>query len=115
MLLVADILPKHQRILSEEKSKLIGFEKMKQVYSDFPAITHVDYSSRIQTVNKEENTDFYNLIDAFYRLTGCPIIINTSFNIMDEPIVCSPEDALRCFQKSGLDILVIENLIVNKD
>ena len=115
MLLVADILPKHQQPLSKEESKLIGFEKLKHVYSNFPAITHVDYSSRIQTVNKEENADFYNLIDAFYRLTGCPIIINTSFNIMDEPIVCSPEDALRCFQKSGLDVLVIENLIVNKD
>lgn len=112
MLLVADILPKHRRTLSEEESKLIGFEKLKHVYSNFPAITHVDYSSRIQTVNKKENADFYNLINAFYRLTGCPIIINTSFNIMDEPIVCSAEDALACFYKSGLDVLVIENLIV---
>jgi len=113
MLLVAQVR-EEQRIPLSNKSVLKGLEKLQQVPSNIPAVTHVDFSARIQTVNEKDNPYFYKLIKAFYTLTGCPLIINTSFNVMDEPIVCTPEEALKCFYKSGMDILAIEDLIISK-
>jgi len=115
MLLVAYLKEEHRLTLSPEQQQLQGLEKLKQIRSTVPGITHVDYSARIQTVNKESNPSLYKLLRAFYELTGCPLMINTSFNIMDEPIVCSPEDAIACFLKSGIDILAIEGLVVEKE
>lgn len=114
MLIVANLLEKHRIALSPEENNKVGIEKLNQIRSYIPGVTHVDYSARIQTVNEVENSNFYKIISAFYTLTGCPVIINTSFNTMDEPIVCTPEDAIRCFHKSGIDILAIENLLVYK-
>ena len=80
----------------------------------FPAITHVDNTSRIQTVSQEQNERFFNLLRTFDKLTGCPLLLNTSFNVMGEPIVCSPADAISTFQNSGIDILVMNNYIIRK-
>jgi carbamoyltransferase len=114
MLLVADV--KQERRLPEAAGadKLWGIDKLNVPRSTVPAITHVDYSARIQTVRRETNPLYYDIIDAFHRLTGCPVIINTSFNVRGEPIVCSPEDAYRCFMRSDMDVLVIENYILDK-
>jgi len=79
-----------------------------------PAITHVDYSARLQTVRRETNPFYYDIIDAFYRLTGCPMIVNTSFNVRGEPIVCTPEDAYRCFMRTNMDVLVLEDYVLLK-
>lgn len=89
-------------------------EKVSMPLSDIPAVTHIDYTSRIQTVNKIQNEKTYNLIISFYQKTGCPMLLNTSFNINGEPIVCSPFDAIDTFKKSGIDYLVIGNYIINK-
>jgi carbamoyltransferase len=80
-----------------------------------PAITHVDYSARVQTVDRERNPKFYRLMDTFRRRTGCPVLVNTSFNVRGEPIVCTPEDAYRCFVATEMDALVLENFIVLRD
>jgi carbamoyltransferase len=114
MLLVDYLKNDHRLEISSDQSLLIGMDQLKQIRSAVPAITHVDFSSRIQTVNSNNNESFYRLIRSFYELTGCPMIINTSFNRMDEPIVCSPEDAISCFLRSGIDILAIENFVVEK-
>jgi carbamoyltransferase len=82
--------------------------------STVPAITHVDYSARLQTVRRETSPFYYDIIDAFYRLTGCPMIVNTSFNVRGEPIVCTPEDAYRCFMRTNMDVLVLENYVLLK-
>jgi carbamoyltransferase len=82
--------------------------------STIPAVTHVDYSARIQTVRRETNPFYYDVIEAFYRLTGCPVVVNTSFNVRGEPIVCTPEDAYRCFMRTNLDVLVLENYVLAK-
>jgi carbamoyltransferase len=113
MLLVAQLRPSH-RIEPASERQPRGFELLKQVRSTLPAVTHVDYSARVQTVDDIGNPVFYKLIKAFHQLTGCPVIVNTSFNVKDEPIVCSPDDALNCFLKTDLDILAIENIIVDK-
>jgi len=83
--------------------------------SSIPAVTHVDYSARIQTVNQQQNPLFYQLISGFHRETGCPLVLNTSFNTKDEPIVCSPQDALEAFERSDLDVLVMGSFIIEKD
>ncbi len=83
--------------------------------STIPAVTHVDYSARIQTVRRETNPLYYDIIDAFYRQTGCPVIVNTSFNVRGEPIVCTPEDAYRCFMRTNMDVLVLENFLLLKE
>ncbi|HZK92953.1 MAG TPA: carbamoyltransferase [Prolixibacteraceae bacterium] len=114
MLLVDYLKNGHRIAVGPEGSNLAGIDLLKQVRSNVPAITHVDYSSRIQTVNSISNGNFYRLIKSFYELTGCPMIINTSFNRMDEPIVCSPDDAISCFLRSDIDILAIENFVVEK-
>ena len=83
--------------------------------SEIPAVTHVDNSARLQTVNKEDSRDFYALISEFDKLTGCPVVVNTSFNVRGEPIVNSPKDAYICFMRTGMDVLIVENLILIKD
>ncbi|SFT23894.1 carbamoyltransferase family protein [Mucilaginibacter polytrichastri] len=103
---------KSKRIIKIETAAS-GFDKLKISRSVIPAVTHVDYSARIQTVSPA-NGDFYTLIDSFYKLTGCPLLINTSFNVMDEPIVCNPDDALKCFLDTEMDILAFKNIIIYK-
>jgi len=115
MLLVGNLKDKYRLSLAAEHETAAGLDLLKQIRSTVPAITHVDYTSRIQTVNAANNGKFYQLLSAFHQLTGCPMIINTSFNRMDEPIVCTPEDAVSCFLQSGIDILAIENFIVEKE
>ena len=92
-----------------------GFDKLKFWRSLIPAVTHVDWSARLQTVHPETNPRFHALVYRFYRKTGCPVVINTSFNVRGEPIVCTPEDAFECFMKTGLDMLVVENCVLYKD
>ena len=115
MLLVSPIKPEIRTILNETQRQLSGIDKLQLVRSQIPAVTHVDYSSRIQTVHKDTNPKFYGLIKEFERQTGTGIIINTSFNVRSEPIVCSPEDSFRCFMRTEMDILAIENFILKKE
>jgi carbamoyltransferase len=111
MLLVAPVKESQRTNVSEERS---GFERLKVIRSRIPAVTHVDYSARVQTVRREENAKFYDLISTFEKLTGCPLLVNTSFNIRGEPIVCTPEDAYRCFLQTEMDYLVIGNFILER-
>jgi carbamoyltransferase len=114
MLLVAPVHQDKWVEMNEEQQKLFGIEKLNVPRSDIPAVTHVDYSARVQTVHPETNPRFYNLIDNFEQQTGCPVLINTSFNVRGEPIVGSPEDAYRCFMRTEMDYLVLENLLLDK-
>jgi len=114
MLMVADVNKDKQKQLTEEEKNLFGIEKLNIPKSDIPAVTHVDFSARIQTIHSETNPRFYSLIDEFDKKSGCPILINTSFNVRGEPIVCTPEDAYRCFMRTEMDYLVLENVILNK-
>ena len=114
MLLVADVHKGRRLPEPEGSAGLWGIEKLNVPRSTVPAITHVDYSARIQTVRRDTSPLYYDIIAAFNRRTGCPVIINTSFNVRGEPIVCSPEDAYRCFMRSDMDVLVIENFILEK-
>ena len=114
MLLVADITGEKRIPLTDEQNSLFGIDKLNIPRSEIPAVTHVDYSARIQTVHKETNPRYYNLLKAFMDLTGCPVLINTSFNVRGEPIVCSPQDAYRCFMRTEMDYLVMENLLLDK-
>ena len=114
MLLVANIKKEVQIQMNSEQENLFGIEKLNIKRSKIPAVTHVDYSSRVQTVHKETNPRFHKLIKKFKELTGCPILVNTSFNIRGEPIVCSVKDAFQCFMGTNLDVLVIENFILLK-
>jgi len=91
-----------------------GLDRLKAVRSDIPAVTHVDYSARVQTVHRETNPLFYQLIEAFFRKTGCPVIINTSFNVRGEPIVCRPEEAYACFMRTDMDYLVLGRYLLDK-
>ena len=115
MLLVADVNKSIRREMTNEEKKLFGIDKLNVKRSTVPAITHVDYSARIQTVHLETNRRYYKLIQNFKKITNCPIIVNTSFNVRGEPIVCSIEDAYRCFMGTDLDILVCENFILYKN
>jgi len=112
--LVSDVKKEKQLRMSADDNKLFGIDKLNVKRSSIPAITHVDYSARIQTVHKETNLKYYNLINEFKRITGCPVLVNTSFNVRGEPIVCSIEDAFNCFMGTNLDILVIEDFILFK-
>ena len=100
--------------MTPHQKTLFGIEKLNVKRSSIPAVTHVDYSARIQTVHKETNPKYHSLISEFKKITGCPVLVNTSFNVRGEPIVCSPEDAFKCFMGTDLDILVIENFILFK-
>jgi carbamoyltransferase len=115
MLLVADVKKERRRKMTPEEEKLWGIEKLNVVRSDIPAITHVDYSARLQTVHKETNPRYYKLIEQFEKNTGCAVIINTSFNVRGEPIVCSPEDAYKCFMRTNIDYLVLGNYLLAKE
>ena len=114
MLLVADINSKKKIEMSEEQKKLFGIDKLNIKRSEIPAVTHVDYSARVQTVNKNTNRRYYDLIAKFKEKTGCPVLVNTSFNVRGEPIVNSPKDAFNCFMGTELDYLVIGNSILDK-
>jgi len=115
MLLVADVVEGRRRPLSEAQQKLSGIEKLAVSRSDIPAVTHVDYSARIQTVHRETNPRYHALLSAFKARTGCPVLANTSFNVRGEPIVCTPEDAFRCFMGTDLDALAAGNVLLLKD
>ncbi len=115
MLLVANIRESKQVSMSDENKKLFGIEKLNVKRSSIPAVTHVDYSARVQTVHKNTNSKYYDLINEFKKITECPVLVNTSFNVRGEPIVCSVKDAFNCFMGTELDILVIENFILYKD
>ena len=115
MLLVANIKNDKKREMNKNENQLFGIDKLNIPRSEIPAVTHVDYSARIQTVDREDNPKYYALIKRFKELTGCSVIINTSFNIRGEPIICNPLDAFKCFMGTELDILVIENFILEKD
>ena len=115
MLLVADVLPSRRLPMRDDAKALWGIERLNVPRSTIPAITHVDYSARIQTVRRETSPVYYDIIDAFYRKTGCPVIVNTSFNVRGEPIVCTPEDAYRCFMRTQMDVLVLENYVLLKE
>ena len=114
MLLVAPVKNEIRREMTEEEQNLFGLEKLNVPRSTIPAITHVDYSARIQTVDGEYNKRYYEMIKKFDEKTGCPVIINTSFNVRGEPIVCTPEDAFRCFMRTNMDYLVMENILLDK-
>jgi carbamoyltransferase len=114
MLMVADVKKSRQIPMKPEQEKLFGIDKLNIKRSEIPSVTHVDYTSRVQTVSKQTNERYYNLIKKFQEITDCPVLINTSFNIRGEPIVCTVKDAFKCFMGTDLDILVIEDFILFK-
>jgi carbamoyltransferase len=114
MLIVAPVKEDKRIPMTEEEQQLFGIEKLNVPRSQIPAVTHVDYSARIQTIHEDTNPRYYRLIKAFEDKTGCPVLINTSFNVRGEPIVCTPEDAYRCFMRTEMDYLVIENYLLKK-
>jgi carbamoyltransferase len=114
MLLVDFVNSEFRLPVTEEQEKLFGIEKLSVARSKLPAITHLDYSARIQTVHPETNPRYYNLLKEFDKLTACPILVNTSFNVRGEPLVCTPEDAYQCFMRTEMDYLVLENCIISK-
>ena len=114
MLLVAPVRKDRCRVMDEEQRKLFGIDKLNVARSDIPAVTHVDYSARIQTVHRETNPRFHALISAFKQQTGCPVVVNTSFNVRGEPVVCTPEDAFRCFMGTEIESLAVGNCFLEK-
>ena len=114
MLLVADVKKERQKTMTEEQKKLFGIDKLNILRSDIPAITHVDYSARIQSVNKNTNPIYHKMISKFEEKYGCGVIVNTSFNVRGEPIVCEPEHAFRCFMRTDMDYLMMGNFIIDK-
>lgn len=114
MLIVAPVKEDKRNLMSAEQDKLFGIDKLNIPRSQIPAVTHVDYSARVQTVHPETNPRFYHLLDAFEEKTGCPVLVNTSFNVRGEPIVNTPEDAYRCFMRTEMDYLVMENILIDK-
>jgi carbamoyltransferase len=115
MLLVAEVVKNRRRAMTEEEQKLFGIAKLNVPRSDIPAATHVDYSARIQTVHENTNPRYYQLIKSFKQQTGCPVIVNTSFNVRGEPIVCTPEDAFRCFMGTEIEALAVGNCFLKKE
>jgi len=115
MLLVADIASSKRIEMTVKQQQLFGIEKLNVARSTIPAVTHVDYSARIQTVDKKTNPRYHGLLSKFKELTGCPVLVNTSFNVRGEPIVCSPEDAFRCFMATEIDVLVIGDCLLEKN
>jgi carbamoyltransferase len=115
MLIVANIAQSHRFSLDSNTQNSLGIDRLKQIRSDIPAVTHVDYSARIQTVDSDTNPRFHTLLQEFYQMTACPVLVNTSFNVRGEPIVCTPSDAYRCFMRTGMDYLVIENFLLAKN
>ena len=115
MLFVTDLQDNKLRIMNEEEESLFGIDKLNIPRSSIPAITHVDYSARIQTVHKDTNPLFHAVISKFKEKTGCPLVVNTSFNVRGEPIICTPTDAFKCFMGTELDLLVIGNYLLYKE
>jgi carbamoyltransferase len=115
MLLVADVVKSRRRAMTDQEQKLFGIAKLNVPRSDIPAVTHVDYSARVQTVHEDTNPRYYRLISAFKQHTGCPVIVNTSFNVRGEPIVCTPEDAFHCFMGTEIEALAIGNCFLKKE
>jgi carbamoyltransferase len=115
MLLVADVIPDRRRLMNEDEEALFGIDKLNVVRSEIPAVTHVDYSARIQTVHADTNPCFHRLLSAFNERTGCPVLVNTSFNVRGEPIVCTPEDAFHCFMGTEIEMLVAGNCVLAKE
>jgi carbamoyltransferase len=114
MLLVAPVRKERQTPMTEEQTRLWGIDQLNVPRSDIPAVTHIDYSARVQTVSRGVNPDYYDLLKAFERRTGCPVLVNTSFNVRGEPIVCTPEDAYRCFMRTHIDALVLGSFLLDK-
>ena len=115
MLLVAPVRQEIRRQMSAQQQRLFGIDKLNIPRSTIPAITHVNYSARVQTVRRDENEMYYDLISEFARLTGCPVVVNTSFNVRGEPIVCTPEEAYKCFMRTEMDMLVLEDFVLEKE
>lgn len=115
MLLVADVQESKRLVMTEEQKKLFGIEKLNVPRSKIPAVTHVDYSARVQTIHKQTNPKYHALVSKFKELTGCPVVVNTSFNVRGEPIVCTPEDAFRCLMGTEIEVLVVGNSIMRKE
>jgi carbamoyltransferase len=115
MLLVADVAEPHRRKMTVAEQLLWGIDKLNVKRSEIPAVTHVDYSARIQTVRRDTNALYWEIIEAFRQRTGCPVIVNTSFNVRGEPIVCTPEDSYRCFMRTEMDYLVLETCVLDKE
>jgi carbamoyltransferase len=115
MLLVADVVGSRRKPMTDEQQKLFGIEKLNIPRSDIPAVTHVDYSARVQTVHRETNPLYHALLTAFQKRTGCPVLVNTSFNVRGEPIVCTPEDAFRCFMGTEIEALAVGNCFLRKE
>jgi carbamoyltransferase len=114
MLIVAPVRESRRIAMTEAQQQLFGIEKLNVPRSELPAITHVDYSARVQTVHADTNPRYHALLSAFKQRTGCPVLVNTSFNVRGEPIVCTPDDAYRCFMRTEMDYLVIENFLLRK-
>ena len=114
MLLVADVAESKRKNMTTEEKALWGIDKLNVKRSEIPAVTHVDYSARVQTVRHETNPLYWEIIDAFRQKTGCPVVVNTSFNVRGEPIVCTPEDSYRCFMRTEMDFLMLENFVLDK-
>jgi len=115
MLLVAPVIEKRRLPCNPNQKGLWGIDLLNVPRSDIPAVTHIDYSARVQTVHEETNPRYYKLLKAFEQKTGCATLVNTSFNVRGEPIVCTPEDAYRCFMRTEMDVLVLENFILIKE
>jgi carbamoyltransferase len=115
MLLVADVVERRRRAMTAEEQNLFGIDKLNVQRSEIPAVTHVDYSARVQTVHRETNPVYWQLLTGFKAATGCPVLVNTSFNVRGEPIVCTPEDAFRCFMGTEIEMLVVGNCVLHKD
>ena len=115
MLLVADVVKKKRRKMTAKEEALFGIDKLNVPRSEIPAVTHVDYSARVQTVHKDTNPLYHALISAFGKKTGCPVVVNTSFNVRGEPLVCTPEDAFRCFMGTEIEMLVVGNCVLRKE
>ena len=114
MLMVADVCEDKRIAMTDEQKALFGIDKLNVPRSEIPAVTHVNYSARVQTVHKETNARYHALLEAFFDKTGCPVLVNTSFNVRGDPIVCTPEDAYRCFMRTEMDYLVLENVLIAK-
>jgi carbamoyltransferase len=114
MLLVADVVQERRRLMNEDERALFGIDKLNVARSQIPAVTHVDYSARVQTVHADTNPRYHALLEAFHERTGCPVLVNTSFNVRGEPIVCTPEDAFRCFMGTEIELLVAGNCVLDK-
>ena len=115
MLFVADVREDRRRKMTADEEALFGIDKLNVVRSEIPAVTHVDYSARLQTVHAQTNPRFHALLSRFKEKTGCPVLVNTSFNVRGEPIVCTPEDAFRCFMGTDIEMLVIGNCVLRKE